>query len=596
MLNTIYSQPVLEEIDKMPIRELYVKLELLNWKEENIKEISGLLTGGNIQINGKSSVRRTCSFTFLADDKQVQEYIHLNTKFRLYIGLKNRLPVKYKGEGDILWFKQGVYVFNTASFQHNSTNTTVSVTAKDKMCLLNGDVGGTIPDTVIFHEIEQIDEEGNSTFVQILMYQLIVELVNHYGEEKLQNIFVNNVPLQIRQLMQYQGDRPLFMEYSNDKNVYTGNYTHIKDEASGWQWGYKEFTAGEAIGYRLTNFVFPGELISSPGESVCSILDKIKNVLGNFEYYYDIDGKFHFEEIRNYLNNTYIPLTKLSNGDYEANFNIEDIIYSFKENNRLVSSYNNNPRYENIKNDFVVWGMRKTATGIELPIRYHLAIDNKPSGENWREELYQQIMAADPSATDMGYYEKEMKAEWRKLYDPENKDWQDGWNPNVAQDPASLDFFIDFIEPNTSGTYGHYSVSNIGRRTIAVTDKDCVCVFLNEIPDVIFAVGKEEFDKLHSEGYNVSQVNQGFLDQMRVSANNKSCYDRIRELLYQHLTLNETITVNCLPIYWLEPNRKIEVEDAKSRIYGQYMINSMSIPLTYNGTMNIQASRVQTRI
>ena len=39
-------------------------------------------------------------------------------------------------------------------------------------------------------------------------------------------------------------------------------------------------------------------------EYLCTILDKIKNLLGNFEYYYDLDGNFIFQEVKNYLNNT----------------------------------------------------------------------------------------------------------------------------------------------------------------------------------------------------------------------------------------------------------------------------------------------------
>ena len=46
--------------------------------------------------------------------------------------------------------------------------------------------------------------------------------------------------------------------------------------------------------YILTNFIYPGELIAKPGDTVAGILDKIKNVLGNFEYFYDIDGHFRF--------------------------------------------------------------------------------------------------------------------------------------------------------------------------------------------------------------------------------------------------------------------------------------------------------------
>lgn len=602
MLNTQYSKEVLELIDEMPIRELFVKLELLDWQENTIKEIQGLLTGGNISINGNSAVRRTCSFTFVAkDEEQLNQFIKLNTKFKLYIGLKNKLFSKYKYLGDILWFKAGTYVFTNASFVHNASSLTVNVTAKDKMCLLNGDVGGVIPDTIILHELtyseEVLDENGTEIvnyYEQILVHQIIKELVNHYGEEKLQNIYINDIPDQARWLMAYQGDSPIYFEKALDENgkeSYSGNIswtTPSADIIDDWQM----FVAGDQIGYTLTNFTYPGELIANPGDSVCTILDKIKNMLGNFEYYYDIDGNFIFQEIRNYQNNTYIPLTKLSEKDYQANFDIEETIYSFKKHRKLVSSFNNNPNYGNIKNDFIVWGKSKDDG---LPIRYHLAIDDKPDLAedetlDWREFLYRYGLEAEETATDSGYYWKELKAEWRKLY----KDGE--WNDAVFNDPASLDYYLDFINSDSVG-YGQWSVNNIGRRTIAVVDNDCTCIYNTNVPDIIFVNQKDNIaDKLRQEGYTICQLSETMFDYMTVSSNNKSCYDKIRELMYQHLTLNESITINALPIYWLEPNRKIEVEDDSSRIYGQYMIKSISLPLTYNGTMNIQATRALSRI
>ena len=51
---------------------------------------------------------------------------------------------------------------------------------------------------------------------------------------------------------------------------------------------------GTTAGYRTTDLVYPGDLISSVGESLTSILDKIKNTIGVFEYFYDIDGRFIF--------------------------------------------------------------------------------------------------------------------------------------------------------------------------------------------------------------------------------------------------------------------------------------------------------------
>jgi len=51
---------------------------------------------------------------------------------------------------------------------------------------------------------------------------------------------------------------------------------------------------GYTAGYRETDLIYPGELISSIGESLTSILDKLKNMLGAFEYFYDIEGRFIF--------------------------------------------------------------------------------------------------------------------------------------------------------------------------------------------------------------------------------------------------------------------------------------------------------------
>jgi hypothetical protein len=51
---------------------------------------------------------------------------------------------------------------------------------------------------------------------------------------------------------------------------------------------------GQTAGYRKTDLTYPGDLIGNVGESVVSVLDKIKNMLVEFEYFYDIDGRFVF--------------------------------------------------------------------------------------------------------------------------------------------------------------------------------------------------------------------------------------------------------------------------------------------------------------
>ena len=65
----------------------------------------------------------------------------------------------------------------------------------------------------------------------------------------------------------------------------------------------------------------------------------------------------------------------------------------------------------------------------------------------------------------------------------------------------------------------------------------------------------------------------------------------VKTLLNEYTSYNESISLQCLPIYYLEPNTRITVNNPESHIHGDYIINSMSIPLSINGTMTISATK-----
>ena len=69
----------------------------------------------------------------------------------------------------------------------------------------------------------------------------------------------------------------------------------------------------------------------------------------------------------------------------------------------------------------------------------------------------------------------------------------------------------------------------------------------------------------------------------------------VRELLYQSTSYNECITVTSIPIYYLDVNTRITVNDEKSGIFGDYMINSISLPLDINGMMSMSCTRALER-
>lgn len=81
----------------------------------------------------------------------------------------------------------------------NSTNLNISL--KDKMMGLNGDVGGTLPAAVIFDSMDTQLPSGEYITKKVLIYNIIKELVNHYGSEDLNNIVIEDVPLRIKRIM-----------------------------------------------------------------------------------------------------------------------------------------------------------------------------------------------------------------------------------------------------------------------------------------------------------------------------------------------------------------------------------------------------------
>ena len=79
-----------------------------------------------------------------------------------------------------------------------------------------------------------------------------------------------------------------FLIVEKDKNDNT--YTYLSDK----NYSLAKIEYGDTPGYFLTDLTYAGELIGKAGETLTSVLDKIKNMLSNFEYYYDINGKFIF--------------------------------------------------------------------------------------------------------------------------------------------------------------------------------------------------------------------------------------------------------------------------------------------------------------
>ena len=89
----------------------------------------------------------------------------------------------------------------------------------------------------------------------------------------------------------------------------------------------------------------------------------------------------------------------------------------------------------------------------------------------------------------------------------------------------------------------------------------------------------------------IGQINY-IVDDERIY-NNELAQDRAKYELYLHARLNDTISLEIVPIPWLnDVNIKINYTNKKIGIEGEYLIQTLSIPLDINSNMTITASKI----
>ena len=106
-------------------------------------------------------------------------------------------------------------------------------------------------------------------------------------------------------------------------------------------------------------------------------------------------------------------------------------------------------------------------------------------------------------------------------------------------------------------------------------------------------ISGDNFDNTLRPQYIKDYIGQEeILTNYSISGSTNDAYTRARELLYTHTQWGNAISIAGIPIYYLEPNHRITVNDNVSGIHGDYLINSISLPLDISGTMTLSCSKV----
>ena len=413
-----YDNEFLLKLDKAKNKTIFARITALTFEEYPIETIEGRVTQGSVNIDGASAVRRSCSLTMVAQDFKYNDfYWGLNTKFKLEVGVENNIDPTYP---KIIWFKQGIYLITSFNTSRSTNNFSISISGKDKMCLLNGEVGGTLESSIDFGTIEEENKEGIWTIRKIPIPDIIRNAVHTYGGEPLHNIIINDLVNYGLELLEYRYEIPMFLYravneqsyrnatldsnkscavYKNGSLVKSGltlgelepkyleklvdSFTGMADESitikmDNQMWHVAKITYGQTAGYRETDLVYAGDLIANVGEALTSVLDKIKNMLVEFEYFYDVDGRFIFQKKQSFISTMWNANDK--DNSYTMNQALalaatHSYIFSGSE---LITAFNNNPNLLNLRNDYSIWGERTGVSGAKIPVHIRYAIDRKP--------------------------------------------------------------------------------------------------------------------------------------------------------------------------------------------------------------------------
>lgn len=388
-----YPLNVIDDVLNQQIRRQYVKIELLNWTEETLEEITGIVKTGNYSENGSSSARRTLTLTFSTVDRNDEKIINklkLSNKIKVAIGFKNTTN-KLIVQDDILWFNLGIYIPVSVSLSHNATTSSINLSCSDKMSLMNGSLGGMISTPTTF----AIKNKDN-TYTSMSWRDIFINSASTLGSENPGKIIIENVPDLIRvvgQVKEFYGVKKdlIFIDAPD-------NMTGERCIVDGWMpdltesdikkklvihqgekiYGLKKFAPPEPTTINKDNSSQDGYIVNI-GENITKIFEDIITQLNKaHQYYYDVNGNLRLEPIHDYMvyeeDDKYYEKHhyELNTDAFKPNFTRMPITYDFSDK-KTVISYSNSQNFSNVKNDFVLSG--------ENGKKLEIAIDKKITTE-----------------------------------------------------------------------------------------------------------------------------------------------------------------------------------------------------------------------
>ena len=244
----------------------YIRLELLDFQYNIVDELSGNMTKCSINVDSNSDLWRSCDLGFVVTnstfDIKSGSKLWLDKFVRPFVGYENMRT------GEVQWYNQGIYLVNNPQWSYDASTNEISMQALDLMSKLTGLRNGNL--------------EGIPTVI------------------------------------------------AKDENV---REAIISTLALG---GFTKYVCEECKTNDGTIVPVPYDIEIDVGGTVYDILAELRDIMPNYQIYFDVNGVFHYEPI---------PLA------YDDPVLIDDDLWP-----NLLISENINTDFESVKNYVEVLG------------------------------------------------------------------------------------------------------------------------------------------------------------------------------------------------------------------------------------------------
>jgi hypothetical protein len=93
-----------------------------------------------------------------------------------------------------------------------------------------------------------------------------------------------------------------------------------------------------------------------------------------------------------------------------------------------------------------------------------------------------------------------------------------------------------------------------------------------------------------------TQVDQDLFSHLSIGGYKNSAYEAVRYELFAHTRYQKTVSLTALPVFYLEPNSRVELNSKSVNVYGDFMVQNVSLTLGPGANMSVVLNEVAERL